>query len=88
MVKVELLRPPEIASPEVAVGEDARWGYLYVLLKAVYPIDIGVVEEVVLEVGLDRQFRSSSDLNALKELLDALITKLWRDSSLRIDGEK
>jgi hypothetical protein len=75
MVQVELLRLPEIANPEVAVGEDARWGHYHVLLlKVVYPMDIGITEEVVPEVGLDPQFRCLWKLNALKEPLDALIT--------------
>lgn len=76
MVKVELLRFPEIANPEVAVGEDALWGPHYVLLKMVHPMYIGMVEEVVPEVGLDRQFHSLCKLNALKEPLDALLAHI------------
>ena len=64
MVQVELPRRPEIASPEVDVGEDARLDHLYVLLKAVYPMDIGMVEEVVPEVSWNESFvtRASLDL--------------------------
>ena len=69
MDQVELLRPPEIASPEVAVDDDALWGHHHVLFKVVYPMGIGMLEEVVPEVGLDLQFCSSRKLSALKEPL-------------------
>jgi len=58
------------------VDEDALWGHHHVLFKVVYPMDIGMVGEVVPEVGLDLQFRSSRKLSALKEPL-FLLGDIW-----------
>lgn len=76
MLKVELLRRPEIVNPEVAVDEDALWGHHYVFLKVVYLMDIGMFGEVVPEVGLDQQFHTSRKLSALKEPL-FLLGDIW-----------